>query len=529
MNSSLKVPAKEALKLVDKICLSSELKSKQQLCKLLRYLVEESLSGREKNIKGYNIGVDVFNKPKDFDPEINPIVRIHAGRLRRMLKLYYLQKGINDPIRIEIPKGKYVPNFLSNIRPEEDVFSTSSSSKEVFKPTVAILPFENLSGDPAKNYFSLGFSEELSVELTKFEELLVFHSMSLLGMSNADSDKYKCILNKGIRFIVEGGVNAGDKQVKVLIRLTDLSNHLQIWAKRYIVDYNSKDLIDIQGNIAQEVASVLGSEYGIIMHRLSLEANQIKPKKTDTYFAILKFHYFQAVHTPEAAFEAFTALEKAITIEPDSGMATALLSGMYFNRYMLDAGEADKAYQRMNELAERAVDLDANSLTIKIVCVMKHFANNDKGRFFNEVETCLKKDLNNSYRLGALGMYLSFYGEWERGKSILDQVMRSNIKYPLFLLGPTMLYYYRKKAYKKSLLEAEKYLIPSLFWGPMLRVAALGQLNRMDDAKPNIVNLLQLKPEFESKARYLISRFVKEDELVEHLLEGLRKAGLQVK
>jgi hypothetical protein len=106
--------------------------------------------------------------------------------------------------------------------------------------------------------------------------------------------------------------------------------------------------------------------------------------------------------------------------------------------------------------------------------------------------------------------------------------MRSNIQYPLFLLGPTMLYYYRKKDYKKSLLEANKYDVPFLFWGPMLRIAALGQLNRLDEAQPNIDHLLQLKPEFESKARYLISRFVKEDELVEHVLEGLRKAGMDV-
>jgi 5,10-methylenetetrahydrofolate reductase len=62
----------------------------------------------------------------------------------------------------------------------------------------------------------------------------------------------------------------------------------------------------------------------------------------------------------------------------------------------------------------------------------------------------------------------------------------------------------------------------------MLRVAALGQLNRLDEAKPNIAHLLQLKPEFESKARYLISRFVKENELVEHVLDGLRKAGMNV-
>ena len=115
MNSSHKVPANEVLKLVDKICLSSELNTKLQLCRLLRYLIEESLSGREERLKGYSIGVDVFNKPKDFDPEMDPIVRIHAGRLRRMLRLYFLETGINDRIRIEIPKGKYIPKYTVRV------------------------------------------------------------------------------------------------------------------------------------------------------------------------------------------------------------------------------------------------------------------------------------------------------------------------------------------------------------------------------------------------------------------------------
>jgi hypothetical protein len=134
---------------------------------------------------------------------------------------------------------------------------------------------------------------------------------------------------------------------------------------------------------------------------------------------------------------------------------------------------------------------------------------------------------NSPMRLGSLGFHLSLYGDWERGKTILDKVMSRKVHFPQFYYGATMLYYYRTKQFEQALEEANQYDIPALFWGPMLRTAVLGQLNRVEDAKPHIAHLLQLKPDFERKADYLISRYVKEKDLVEQVIDGLRKAGLE--
>jgi 5,10-methylenetetrahydrofolate reductase len=82
--------------------------------------------------------------------------------------------------------------------------------------------------------------------------------------------------------------------------------------------------------------------------------------------------------------------------------------------------------------------------------------------------------------------------------------------------------------YEKALKEVLNYDIPPLFWGPLLRVAVMGQLNMASEARSNIEHLLALKPEFEDNARYLISICVKEDDLVEHIMDGLQKAGLRV-
>jgi adenylate cyclase len=526
--SSTKTSVKTILDQLDAICRSVELKSKPQLCRLLKYLVDETLAGREEHLKGYKIGVEVFEKDTDFNPDLDPLVRIHAGRLRRSLKMYYLDKGKNDPIIIEIPKGQYVPNFkLNSSFPEEQTNILRNQSNPFNRPAIAILPFKNLSGDSSKDYFALGFSEELSVELTKFEDITVFESIPFSNELVSETDRYHYILKKGVRFIIEGSVHLTDDQVKVLARLTDLNKTEQVWAQRYRRDLSAASLIEIQENIVADIAGIVGSEYGIILQQLSVDLSHLKSEHLQTFQAISKYYYFEANQTPEASIEAFQCLERAIENDPQSGIALAMLASLYGNRYMLDLDGAEEAYIKMNKLADKAVQLEPNSLTVNVICAWRFFANNHKERFFELVERCLSRNPNPSMRLGSLGFYLSLFGEWEQGKMILDKVMHTNISFPLYYYGGTMLYYYRSNDYKRALAEVIHYNIPALFWGPLLRVAVLGQLNKRSEARQHIDHLLALKPDFEEKARYLISRFVKEETLVTHVLEGLQKAGLK--
>ena len=110
----------------------------------------------------------------------------------------------------------------------------------------------------------------------------------------------------------------------------------------------------------------------------------------------------------------------------------------------------------------------------------------------------------------------------------MDKVMSKNIGYPKYLYGTTCLYYYREKKYEQAMTEAEKYEIPGVFWGPMLRACCLGQLGKKTKVKSQIEELLLIKPDFEEKASYLISRYVKEGDLVDEVIDGLKKTGLKL-
>jgi hypothetical protein len=105
------VPADEVRAQLERVLASRTLAGSDQLKRLLRLSVERSLSGRSELLKEYNLGLEVFHRPPDYDPKIDPIVRVQARRLRAKLDEYYAAEGSQDSLVIQIPKGAYVPVF----------------------------------------------------------------------------------------------------------------------------------------------------------------------------------------------------------------------------------------------------------------------------------------------------------------------------------------------------------------------------------------------------------------------------------
>jgi len=207
-------------------------------------------------------------------------------------------------------------------------------------------------------------------------------------------------------------------------------------------------------------------------------------------------------------------------------MAMAMLASIYGSRFELDLPDGNVALEKTIELTDRAMELEPDNQFVRIVYAWRFFVLNQQEKFLYEIEKALDLNPNSPFRIGAIGFFLSLSGEWEKGKKLLDHAMKQNVGYPSWYYGATSVYYYRLNEFEKSYEEALKYDVSALFWGPMLRVASLGQLDRQSTAQQHISELKTLKPDFESKARYLISRYVKEEGLVEKIIEGLQKAGL---
>src|SRR5947199_7095542 len=121
------IPAPEAIRAaLERIVTSPQLESSPSLCRFLRYVVEETLAGRGGNIKEYSLGAEVFTRGDDFDPRIDPIVRVQARNLRARMAKYYEGAGSEEPLVIQLPKRTYVPVFTCRASadaapPAEDV------------------------------------------------------------------------------------------------------------------------------------------------------------------------------------------------------------------------------------------------------------------------------------------------------------------------------------------------------------------------------------------------------------------------
>jgi len=128
---------------LERILVSKSMARSESLGNFLRFVVEETLAGRNQRLKARVIAVDALGKAKNFDPRTDPIVSIQAGRLRRALKDFYEHEGRNETIRIELPKGSYQPSFQQAAAP----FTARDSERSLFAstgPTVAVVPLVDL-------------------------------------------------------------------------------------------------------------------------------------------------------------------------------------------------------------------------------------------------------------------------------------------------------------------------------------------------------------------------------------------------
>src|SRR5580693_6817727 len=187
-----KTPSEELERVLSSACFARS----EGLSRLLRFLVERKLEGRDSELKESLIGVEVYGRKPGYDPKLDSTVRSEIARLRARLSKYYTTEGSQDPLIIELPKGSYVPVFR---RPKEAPLAPGDECKRPsrIKPTVAlaglvvalggigwwrvqhvsapigivVLPFENLSHNPANEYFADGLTDELIRNLSNIDGL----------------------------------------------------------------------------------------------------------------------------------------------------------------------------------------------------------------------------------------------------------------------------------------------------------------------------------------------------------------------
>ena len=231
--------------------------------RFLEYLVNETLAGRGDRLKGYNIALEVFDRPETFDSTVDPIVRMEASRLRDRLREYYETAGQNDPIRIDLPKGTYTPQIEFRCedarRPRKEPATREISSTV---PSVAVLAFDDLSAGHNLSYLGDGVAEDIITALSRFPDLAVVARTSSFVYKGKAVDIRQVGKKLGVGYAVEGSVRKDGDKLRIVSQLIDTKNGEHVWAERF--DRSGMDPWAIQDEVIGMIVSAMTGEKGAL-------------------------------------------------------------------------------------------------------------------------------------------------------------------------------------------------------------------------------------------------------------------------
>ena len=336
---------------------------------LLKYLVEKAVAGEQP--KEYAIGVDVFEKEPDYDPRLDPSVRVEVRRVRSKLEGYYAEEGRNDPIRIEIPKGSHAavfrpvveavpmdfvrngPRFwiaITGVVVAVGVLGWMALRGPELRSrinSVVVLPFANLTGDPSKEYLADGVTEQLTDFLAQIASLRVVARTSAFQFKGKRADVRDIGKRVSADAVIEGSVRLIDGKLRVTVQINRSADGYHILSRTF--DCTTQDLGRIENEMVGPVVAVLRPGPPVAKRRTP------DPQAHDLY---LKARAYRGEGTQAAFDQAIICLRQAIERDPEYADAYAALSNVYAAGATNFSSEPAEYAKRAKAAATRALELD---------------------------------------------------------------------------------------------------------------------------------------------------------------------------
>ena len=397
-------------------------------------------------------------------------------------------------------------------------------------PSIAVLPFANFSGDPAQEYFSDGLTEDLITGLSRFRELLVIGRNTTFRFKGQAVDIRKVGRELGARYVVEGSVRRGGKTVRVNVQLLDANNGTHLWADSFDRELSVAELFALQDEITARVIGAIAGSYGAISRTHRDTVRTAGTDNLEAYDCVLQAYAYEQLLTPEAHAITRDCLERAVKLDPKYADAWSKLAFVYADEYAFGYNPRSDPLDRALEAAQRAVEIDPSSGTTHWHLARTHFWRNEVQEGVTEAERALALNPNNAFVLAAAGAYMAPTGgnNLKRAVQLTSKALRIDPNPPGWYYVPQILFHYDRREYEAALAASLKMNMPKFFHTYVWRTAIYGELGRSADASASRANLLQLYPTYAKNARHELEKFNVNPALADHVIEGLRKAGLEI-
>ena len=499
--------------------------------------LQEELRSSSLNFRiGINVG-DITDDGGDVHGEgVNIAARLEAlaepggicisgdvyNQVRNRIDAVFKDMGQQEVKHVSRPVSVFA---INPTKQKTSDYSTSPTPALPDKPSIAILPFDNMSGDPEQEYFSDGISEDLTTALSRFDWLFVIARNSAFTYKGESVDAKQVGRELGVRYVLEGSVRRAGDRVRVNAQLIDADADVHVWAERF--DRRMVDVFELQDDIVASIAATVAPEITLA------EIERARNKRPNTLNAW--DYYLRAIDayhkmTKDDIDTAISLLEQAIDTELEFENAYALLGLCYAQIGARGwVQPVREAFEKARQFAEKAVRLAPSSPEASHALA---FVLNMTGKAEQAVTVARRAiELNPNFAEGhaVLGHALIFCGDLEGGMAACYLAERSS---PRDNRG-TWLYdamghaYFMLGDYEQAIEVSKKglYQDPSVYGALVTLAGSYAQLGHKEVARRYVDELLCLIPRYTLRALRKNPFFV-HPELIDKLVKSMRLAGL---
>jgi len=330
----------------------------------------------------------------------------------------------------------------------------------------------------------------------------------------------------GARYVMEGSLRRAGPRLRVGVQLVDAVSGAHLWAETYERTFSAEALFELQDDIVPRVVSTTADLQGVLPRSMTESLRNRDPEALSPYEALLRsFSHHQRLTTTEHEI-ARTVLERAVKQSPNRGDCWAMLSWLYREEYSHGFNPRPDPLGRALVAARRAVDAAPTNHLAHAALAASLFYQREFGAFRVAAERSLALNSMDGLSAAYLGFQIAYSGDWEKGCALAERAIELNPNHPGWYWFPVIVNAYRQRDYQRALDLALKVNMPGFWRTQFILAVCNGQLGHLDAARNAVQELQRLRPE-SVDWRVEICKFW-DAELAEHLLDGLRKAGLEI-
>ena len=414
---------------------------------------------------------------------------------------------------------------------ESEIVKDNGSSKA---PSIAVLPFSNLSNDPEQEYFADGITEDIVSHLSQWKTFPVISSNSVFTYKNSKETTKKIAEDLGARYLVVGSVRKGGNKVRINVKLINCEDDTQIWSQNW--DRSLDDIFEIQDEVSQKVAVIISP--ALKLNELK-RLNEKKPVNYSSWDEFLRGQsFYNKVNQTkgldvesqiELKRKAIEHCEKAISIDDNFGEPHIIIGSCIVD-FIFEptlASERDKNEKKLHDHAERGLNLDPNNPDAIVVKAISFYVKQDPSRFVELIEKALSVNPNHPRSLQMYSMQLQREGEFDKAIDYVKQAIEIDPASKQELDAWLIFCYIAKKDWENALIAINRNIedVPhNRLFG--FKAAVLALDGKVDESKIWLEKYLKDRPDVKTMEDY--KKVVPEmnDYLKNNLIEGMKLAGL---